>query len=188
MDEEVSDAGKIKAFSKLFVIEGRQIFDFIKSTILKQIQPICQINAHNTSVFQLPDTGDYLCVIDDSVMDQAAQITNLLAPWMEKAQHIYSFKFQPAYTYNTDGQFDKECFIRTIPSTTDTFGLNFIAPMEDCNIVHGVSAGGLFALESTIRISLAFQNEIYNVFFFENLQCPHGATFTNDHSHVMAST
>lgn len=145
MDDEVTDTDKIKPFDKLFVIEGRQVFDFVKSTILKQIQPMCQINAHNTSVFQLPDTGDYLCVIDDSVMDQAAQITDLLAPWLEKARHIYSFKFQPAYLYNTDEQFDKECFVRTVPSSADNFGLDFIAPMEDCNIVHGVSAGGLFA-------------------------------------------
>lgn len=142
MDDEPNDSNSIAAFGNFFLIEGRQLFDFVQSTILKKLQPICQIDAHNTSIFRVSE-ADYLCVIDDSVLDQAAQITELLTPWLSKAAKIYSFKFQSAYLYNTIEKFDKRCFIRTIPTTAEHFGFDFIAPMEDCNIVHGVSAGGL---------------------------------------------
>lgn len=143
IDEYDDRINQIEAFDKFFVIEGRKVIDFVQTAILKKAQPICQINGHGTSVFQLPDTGDYLCVINDTVLDEAAQITEMLSPWLSKASHVYSFKFQPAYLYNTTEKFDKRCFIRTIPSTADTCGLDFIAPMEDCNIVHGISAGGM---------------------------------------------
>lgn len=145
MDDEPINTDMIEAFGSFFLIEGRQISDFVQTTILKKLQPICQIDSHNTSIFRVSEF-DYLCVIDDSVLDHAAQITELLAPWLKKAQNVYAFKFQSAYLYNTTEKFDKRCFIRTIPSTTDHFGFDFIAPMEDCNIVHGVSAGGWLIL------------------------------------------
>lgn len=143
MNAHDADTNQIEAFDRFFVIEGRQIMNFVQTAILKKLQPICQINGHSTSVYKLPATGDYLCLINDSVLDEAAQITEMLAPWLSKASNIYSFKIQSAYLYNTTEKFDKRCFIRTIPKTADTCGFDFIAPMEDCNIVHGVSAGGM---------------------------------------------
>lgn len=133
----------IESFKNLFVIEGRQIFDFVQTTILKKTSPLCQIDGCKTSVYKL-STGDYICVSEENDLDQIAQITELLQPWLEKAEQTYIFPFQSAYTYNTQKEFDKRCFIRTISNsaTIETGCDDSIAPMEDCNIVYGLSAGG----------------------------------------------
>lgn len=188
MNDDQNDSTNIEAFGNFFLIEGRQTLDFVQTTILKKLQPICQIDAHNTSIFRLSE-NDYLCVIADSVMDQAAEITELLTPWLTKAENVYAFKFQSAYLYNTTEKFDKRCFIRTIPTTADHFGFDFIAPMEDCNIVHGVSAGGWLFLVfichqsevSIIRIDIFFGGKrifqlqsnflcLFSIFFSVNME------------------
>lgn len=142
MDEECTGADAIVSFKNLFIIEGRDIFDFVQTTILKKLSPECQIDGCKTSVYKL-STGDYLCVSEENDLDQIAQITELLAPWMEKAEQTFLFPFQSAYTYNTQQEFDKRCFIRTISNASIAVNEpKVIAPMEDCNIVHGLSAGG----------------------------------------------
>lgn len=144
MDDSVSDADQIENFMRFFVIEGRNIFDFVETTILKKQSPICQINGYKTSVYKLPETGDFLCVTEDNDLDQSAEMTELLSPWLMKAKHTYAFTFQSAYSYNTNQEFDKRCFVRTIPNSITANHFDFVAPMEDCNIINGVSAGGLF--------------------------------------------
>lgn len=146
MDPDYSDEEPITKFNNLFVVEGRQIFDFIQTTVLKKLSPICQIDGYKTSMYKLLETGNYLCITEDNNLDEAAQMTELLSPWLSKAEKTHVFTFQSAYTYNTKKEFDKRCFIRTISnsSTETTNEFDFIAPMEDCNIVSGVSAGGLF--------------------------------------------
>lgn len=143
MDDDSSDV-PIVPFKNLFIIEGRQIFDFVQATILKKSSPICQIVGHKTSVYQIPGTGDYICVTEDNDLDQSALTTELLTPWLEKAQKTFIFSFQSAYTYNTDKEFDKRCFIRSISNIAPEVEFEGITAMEDCNIVYGVSAGGKF--------------------------------------------
>lgn len=139
MDEDTSDVDDIPTFKNLFIVEGQDIFDFVQSTILKKLTPICQIDGYKTSVYKL-STGDYICITEDNDLDQSAQMTELLQKWLEKAEQTYLFPFKSAYTYNTQQEFDKRCFIRTISNNTTTG--NAFPPMEDCNIVYGLSAGG----------------------------------------------
>lgn len=141
MDEDTSDADIIP-FKRLFIVEGREIFNFVQSTILKQLSPMCQIDGYKTSVYRIPGTGDYMCVSEDNDLDQSANVTELLSPWLEKSEKTYLISFQSAYTYNTNQQFDKRCFIRTISNTGIEADFDGISAMEDCNIIHGVSAGG----------------------------------------------
>lgn len=142
MDDERS-ATDIKPFKRLFIVEGLQIFDFIQATVLKKLSPVCQVVGYKMSVYQLEsNAGDYICVCEDNDLDQSAQITELLAPWMAKAEKCYLFPFQSAYIYNTDQSFDKRCFIRTISNAAVDAGFDGMAPMEDCNILNGISAGG----------------------------------------------
>lgn len=143
MDDDSSGA-PIKSFKNLFIIEGRQIFDFVQTTILKKLGPICQIEGHKTSVYSIPGTGDFICVTEDTDLDQSALTTELLTPWLEKADKTFLFSFQSAYTYNTDKEFDKRCFIRTISNTASDVEFEGVTAMEDCNIVYGISAGGKF--------------------------------------------
>ncbi|XP_031638299.1 uncharacterized protein LOC116350597 [Contarinia nasturtii] len=141
MDE--GESSGVEKFKNLFIIEGRQIFDFVQTTILKKTSPLCQIDGCKTSVYKL-STGDYVCVSEENDLDQIAQMTELLMPWLEKAEQTYLFPFQSAYTYNTQKEFDKRCFIRTISNATATpteNELDGIETMEDCNIVNGLSAG-----------------------------------------------
>lgn len=140
MDDEGSDAD-IKPFKRLFIVEGLHIFDFVQKTILKKVNPVCQVVGYKMSVYQL-ESNDYICVCEDNYLDQSAQITELLAPWLKKAEQVYLFPFQSAYTYNTDQKFDKHCFIRTISNAAVNVDFEGIAPMEDCNILNGISAGG----------------------------------------------
>lgn len=141
MDEDLSDADNIGSFKNLFIVEGQEIFNFVQTTILKGISPVCQIDGYKTSVYKM-STGDFICVCEDNDLDQMAQITELLVPWLQKAEKTYLFPFKTAYTYNTQQDFDKHCFIRTISNDTTGENENEFAPMEDCNIVYGLSAGG----------------------------------------------
>lgn len=139
MDDDFSD--HIEPFKKLFILEGNQIFDFVKTTVLKKLSPVCQIDGYKTSVYKIPNTG-YIVVSEENVLDQTGQMTELLSPWLKNAEEVYLFSFQSAYTYNTQDDFDKRCFIRTI-SNTKIESTQSISPMEDCNIVNGLSAGGM---------------------------------------------
>lgn len=149
MDEEASVV--IEPFKRFFIVEGRQIFDFVQTTVLKKLGPLCQITGYNTSVYKIPDTGDYIVVSEDNALDQTGQMTELLSPWLEKAEQTFLFTFQSAYTYNTQDEFDKRCFIRTISNTKIETDVDGIAPMEDCNIVYGISAGGKNANFNSIQ-------------------------------------
>lgn len=143
MDENFCDTDKIVKFKNFYVLEGHEIFNFIQSTVLKKLSPICQIDGRKTSVYKLATSTEYLCISEDTDLDQAATITDLLSPWISKAENVFVFTFKSAYSYNTDKKFDKRCFVRTISNNTIDIGdLEFVAPMEDCNIIHGISAGG----------------------------------------------
>lgn len=142
MDDERSDAN-ISPFKRLFIVEGLQIFDFIQTTVLKKLNPLCQVVGYKMSLYQLDsNSGDYICVCEDNDLDQSAQITELLAPWLAKAEKVHLFSFQSAYIYNTDQKFDKRCFVRTISNSVVDVEFEGMAPMEDCNILNGISAGG----------------------------------------------
>lgn len=143
MEEDSLGVNSIAPFKNLFIFEGQQIFDFVQTAILKKLGPVCQIDGYNTSVYKLPNTGDYIVVTEDSDLDQTGQMTELLSPWLEKAEIVYLFPFRSAYTYNTQDEFDKHCFIRTIANTTVEKVLDGMTAMDDCNIVYGLSAGGI---------------------------------------------
>lgn len=105
MDDERSDAD-IKPFKRLFIVEGLQIFDFVQKAVLKKLNPVCQVVGYKMSMYQLESkANDYVCVCEDNYLDQSAQITELLTPWLTKAEKVYLFPFQSAYTYNTDQKF-----------------------------------------------------------------------------------
>lgn len=147
MDEESTDKNDVKSFENLYIFEGRQIFDFINQTILKNVTPICQLENYKTAVYRLPGNNDVVCLSEGSDIDRTAQITELILPWITAANQVIAFSFQPVYSYNTTKEFDKSCFVRSlhaIDSETDSVDLelSFVEPMEDCNMIYGISAGG----------------------------------------------
>lgn len=144
MDDDSSGVNSVEPFKNLFVFEGQQIFDFVQTTILKTLSPLCLIDGHKTSVYKLPG-GDYVIVTEDSDLDQTGQMIELLSPWLEKAEIAYLFPIRSAYTYNTQEKFDKRCFIRTIANTTVEKINDDMAAMEDSNLIYGISAGGKIA-------------------------------------------
>lgn len=77
-------------------------------------------------------------------MISIGQITELLRPWLEKANETIAITLQPAYTYLSQKRFDRRCFVRAISkgSTPDSKRLDYVEPLEDCNMVQGISAGG----------------------------------------------
>lgn len=146
MDEDSSDQNEVKPFDRFYIIEGRQLFDFINSTILKNSTPLCQLENYKTAIYELPASKCVICLSEGNDIDRTAQITELLKPWIEKAKQTYAFSFQAAYSYNTTKEFDKRCFVRSICSRgneSETAKLDFVEGMEDCNMVYGVAAGGL---------------------------------------------
>lgn len=167
MDEDSSGGvSSVDPFKNLFIFEGQQIFDFVQTAILKKLSPLCQIDGYKTSVYKLPSTGDHIVVTEDSDLDQTGQMTELLSPWLEKAEIVYLFPFRSAYTYNTQDEFDKRCFIRTISNTTVEKVLDGMAAMEDCNIVYGLSAGGMISKSPfySIQFILHFLIAMYDFF------------------------
>lgn len=145
MEDDIGDNARIEPFENFYLFEGRQIFDFINQTILKNIVPQCQLEGSKTAVYRLPDSSAYVCLAEGNDIDRTAQITELLSPWTNAARQTVAFSFQPAYSYNTTRESDKRCFVRSLcPKQTgpDDLGLPFVEPMEDCNMIYGVSAGG----------------------------------------------
>lgn len=144
MDNEYSCLSELKSFDKLFIIEGRQLSDFVNKAVLKNLMPICQLENYNTSIYVPPDSNYVICLTDSLDINLSAQITELLKPLMDLSKATISFSFKPAYSYYTKKDFDKKCFVRTITNNSETeeLNLNFVRPIEDSNIIFGVSAGG----------------------------------------------
>lgn len=142
MDEDSSGDRIVKPFKNLFIAEGEGIFDFMQTCVLKFCVKLCQIDAHKTSIYRT-GTGDYICVSEDNDLDQSAQMTELLMPWLKQAEQTFVVPFKSAYTYNTQQEFDKSTnFIRTIGNNLENE--NEFAPMEDGNILcGGITTGGI---------------------------------------------
>lgn len=146
MDDENENGLDIAAFDTFFIIEGKQIFDFVNKTTLKGALPVCQIDTQKTAIYSFPENDYVICLTEGNDLNTTGQITELLKPWLEKAKRTVSVSIQPAYSYNTEKKFDKRCFVRSISAYGGGSGkaLDYVEPLEDCNIVHGVSAGGKF--------------------------------------------
>lgn len=151
MDEDSSGDSIVKSFKNLFIVEGEGIFDFMETCVLKLSVKLCQIDGHKTSIYRLTSTGDYICVSEDNDLDQSAQMTELLVPWLKQAEQTYVFPFKSAYTYNTQQEFDKSCFIRTIGNNNE----NEFAPMEDGNITYGLAAAGIITYARNLSNAFA---------------------------------
>lgn len=144
MDEELEAKHEVAAIDRFFVIEGKQILDFVNKTVLKGAQPVCQLSTQKTSVYSFPEHGYAICVTEGNDLNATGQITELLKPWLEKSAETVAISVQPAYAYNTQKKFDRRCFVRAISGQKGTAAkqLDYVQPLEDCNIVHGISAGG----------------------------------------------
>lgn len=150
LDNEYAHLSELKTFEKFFIIEGRQLSDFINKTVLKNLQPICQLDKHNTAIYVPPGKNYVICLTDNIDINISAQITELLKPLMTVSQVTIAFSFRPAYSYYTHKNFDKRCFVRTMTNESEyeELNLDFIEPIEDSNIVFGVAAGGRFIFQS----------------------------------------
>lgn len=144
MDNEYSCLSELKSFDKFFIIEGRQLSDFINKAVLKNLSPICQLENYNTAIYVPPDTNYVICLTDCVDINISAQITELLKPLISLSKITISFSFKPAYSYYSNKNFDKRCFVRTLTNDQDSeqLDLDYVQPIEDSNIIFGVSAGG----------------------------------------------
>lgn len=142
MDEDLENSHTVEPFENFYIIEGKQIFEFVNKTTLKGAQPICQLDTQRTAIYRFPEQNYVICLTEGNDLNTTGQITELLKPWLEKAKKTIAVSFQPAYSYNTTKTFDKRCFVREICTSTETLAVNYVEPLEDCNIVHGISAGG----------------------------------------------
>lgn len=150
MDEDLEANPVINAFERFVVIEGNHIFDFINKTVLKGAQPVCQLSTQRTAVYSFPANGYAICVTEGTDLNATGQITELLKPWLEAAKETIAISVQPAYVYNTEKRFDRRCFVRGI-SAGSAKRLAYVEPLEDCNIVHGISAGGELRIAGSIE-------------------------------------
>lgn len=146
MDEGLSiqELDQTEPIDRFYVFEGRQIFDFLNAILLKNTLPICQLDNFKTAVYKLPHTNSVICLTEGNEINRTAQITEMLWPWIKVANETIAFAFQPTYSYHSERDFDRQCFVRRIcdSRSVDTEKLKFVEPMEDCNMISGVAAGG----------------------------------------------
>lgn len=64
MDENLETNGNVNEFARLFIIEGKEIFDFINKTVLKGAHPICQLTTQKTAVYNFPQHKYVVCVTE----------------------------------------------------------------------------------------------------------------------------
>lgn len=140
MDDDSLAQDNVTPIDRFYVFEGRQIFDFLNAILLKNTMPICQLENYKTAIYKLPDSNAVICLTEGNDIDRTAQITEMRA-----AKDTYAFAFQPNHMYHSERQFDRRCFIRSIcerqPIDDDKLK-KLIEPMEDCNMISGVAAGG----------------------------------------------
>lgn len=158
MDEDASnqELDRMEPIDRFYVFEGRQIFDFFNAILLKSTMPICQLESYKTAVYKLPHTNSVICLTEGNELNRTAQITEMLRPWINAAKETFAFAFQPTYSYYSERNFDRMCFVRSICGNrpVDTTKLDFVEPMEDSNMISGVSAGGIFCTH-TIQSSIS---------------------------------
>lgn len=146
MDEDApnQELDQMEPIDRFYVFEGRQIFDFFNAILLKSTMPICQLESYKTAVYKLPHTNSVICLTEGNELNRTAQITEMLRPWINAAKETFAFAFQPTYSYYSERNFDRMCFVRSICDNrpVDTTKLGFVEPMEDSNMISGVSAGG----------------------------------------------
>lgn len=155
MDDDSSAQDNVTPIDRFYVFEGRQIFDFLNAILLKNTMPICQLENYKTAIYKLPDSNAVICLTEGNDIDRTAQITEMLRPWMRAAKDTYAFAFQPNHMYHSERQFDRRCFIRSIcerqPIDDDKLK-KLIEPMEDCNMISGVAAGGKMRILIVLQI------------------------------------
>lgn len=146
MDEDWLAQGldQVKSIDRFYVFEGRRIFDFLNAILLKNTMPLCQLESFKTAIYRVPHTNSVVCLTEGNEINRTAQITEMLWPWIKAAKETITFAFQPTYSYHSDRDFDRQCFVRSICGSrpADASKLKFVEPMEDCNMISGVSAGG----------------------------------------------
>lgn len=150
MDEDLEANHEVAVIDHFSVFEGKQIFDFVNKAVLKSAQPICQLDTQKTSVFNFSEQGYGICVTESNdLMNTPGQITELLKPWLEKSKEVIAISLQPAFTFNTRKQFDKRYSVRSNSGRMEAGAKlpAYVEPMEDCNIVHGIKAGGEYSIE-----------------------------------------
>lgn len=126
---------------KLFVIlEGVGIKNFVKTAILQNIQPSCEMSEHKISIYEIPD-GDAgmitFCLTEDRQLNNYGIITDSLKPWIELAENVIAITIQPqVFHKGHDIDCSDEYLIRGINSQ-----LTHIKELEEPNLITGISAG-----------------------------------------------
>lgn len=135
---------QMEPIERFYVFDGRQIFDFINAILLKNTMPLCQLENFKTAIYKLPHTKYVICLTEGNDINRTAQVTEMLRPWIAAAKETIVFSFQATYSYHSELQFDRQCFVRRIcgKRPADTTTLKFVEPIEECNMISGVSAGG----------------------------------------------
>jgi hypothetical protein len=151
----------------------------INPSILKKRSPIAKLNGHKVEIFQVDSF--IICVVEVKDLNYFATITELLEPWISKAENCIIVSLQSLSDYKAE-EVQESCIIRSINSK-----LNDIAALEAPNFITGVGAGvGSFRKILSLPFSCYIAYiDLYDVIslktilaLLKRLQLPHDETVT----------
>jgi hypothetical protein len=122
--------GKIK---NLLIFEGANALNVINPSILKKKCPAAKLEGHKVEVFLVEDFT--ICVVEEKDLNYFATITELLEPWIAKAENCTIVSLQSLSEFKAEN-LQESCVVRAINSQ-----LKDIPRLEAPNFITGVGAG-----------------------------------------------
>uniref|UniRef100_A0A0K8TQX4 Proteasome assembly chaperone 1 n=1 Tax=Tabanus bromius TaxID=304241 RepID=A0A0K8TQX4_TABBR len=123
---------------RIIIIEGSNILEFLKATLIKGREPTCRIKNSLVTIYHFEEYRTIVCISEENDLNLAGALTELLEPWLKVAKKVVTISIQPKILYKGEETTDMHnaTFIRGINST-----LKNIPELETPNFITGLSAG-----------------------------------------------
>lgn len=109
--------------------------DILQPSVLKKSPPVASLTGHKVEIFTL-QSDLILCVIEENNLNYFATITELLEPWIMKADECLLLSLQSISEFKSE-TVPESCVIRSIGKSS----LADVQLLEVPNFITGVAAG-----------------------------------------------
>lgn len=125
----------MSTFKNFIIVDGMKALDILQPAVLKKTPPVASLDGHKVEIFKLDDDL-ILCAIEENNLNYFATITELLEPWITKADKCMVLSLQSISEFKSEN-LPESCVIRSIGKSH----LNDVQLLEVPNFITGVAAG-----------------------------------------------
>lgn len=124
------------SFKNFIIVDGAKALDILQPSVLKKTTPVASLTGHKVEIFNIDHDLMILCVIEENNLNYFATITELLEPWIMKAEKCLMLSLQNISEYKSKN-LPESCVIRSIGKSH----LSDVINLEVPNFITGVAAG-----------------------------------------------